>query len=184
MTEPGTETRAAFARRIGVSRQRVTQLVANGLPLTVDGKRVDVAAALAWVERLDPARRAAGRMATQLQRTRDDLEDDADDQPPPPDADPDYWKERARKERALASRAEIALRREQGELVEVTEVRRAVHGHAKALRDTVMAFAMRVAPTLAAELGIDPGALHRVMDREIRALLVELAEVSEVELIA
>lgn len=52
---PDTETKSAFARRVGVSPGRVSQWITAGLPLTDDRKLVQVGAALDWLARtLDP----------------------------------------------------------------------------------------------------------------------------------
>ena len=56
-----TISKRAFARRHGVSPSRVTTWVAQGLPLTPDGK-VEAEAGNAWVAKnLDPAKRAAAK---------------------------------------------------------------------------------------------------------------------------
>jgi len=53
-----TETRAAFARRLGFDRSRITQLAGQGrVVLTADGKLIDVEASLArMAETADPGR--------------------------------------------------------------------------------------------------------------------------------
>jgi hypothetical protein len=45
---PATITKSELGRLVGLSRQRVGQLVALGLPVRKDGK-LDRSAALAWV---------------------------------------------------------------------------------------------------------------------------------------
>ncbi len=65
----GTETKTAFAARVGLTKGRISQLVAEGLPLRSDG-RIDVAEGLAWIEsNLDPARRYKGGAPTATART-------------------------------------------------------------------------------------------------------------------
>jgi hypothetical protein len=60
---PLNESPAAFARRLGVSRQRVHALFARGLPRNPDGS-VPVARARRWVEdKLDPVRALGQRHA-------------------------------------------------------------------------------------------------------------------------
>ena len=65
----GTETKTAFAARVGLTKGRISQLVAEGLPVRSDG-RIDVAEGLAWIEtNLDPARRNKGGAPTATTRT-------------------------------------------------------------------------------------------------------------------
>jgi len=53
-------TKAAFARRIGVSAARISQLINRGMPVRSDG-RIEVAEALAWLDdNLDTSKRAGG----------------------------------------------------------------------------------------------------------------------------
>ncbi len=58
------ETKTVFAARVGLTKGRISQLVAEGLPVRSDGQ-IDVAVGLAWIEdNLDPARRNKGGAAT------------------------------------------------------------------------------------------------------------------------
>ena len=43
------ETKTAFAARVGLTKGRISQLVAEGLPVRADGQ-IDVAVGLAWIE--------------------------------------------------------------------------------------------------------------------------------------
>ncbi|WP_444870378.1 hypothetical protein ACTTAF_17490 [Rhodobacter capsulatus] len=55
-----SETKTAFATRVGLTKGRISQLVAEGLPVRPDGQ-IDVAEGLAWIEdNLDPSRRKKG----------------------------------------------------------------------------------------------------------------------------
>src|SRR5277367_6537824 len=52
-------SKAEFGRRIGLSKGRIYQLVAEGLPFSAD-RRIDFAKAMRWVDRnLDQHRRVA-----------------------------------------------------------------------------------------------------------------------------
>jgi hypothetical protein len=65
---PRNESPAAFARRLGVSRQRVHALFARGLPRNRDGS-VPVARARSWVaENVDPVRALGQRHALRAPR--------------------------------------------------------------------------------------------------------------------
>jgi plasmid maintenance system antidote protein VapI len=56
----GTLSKSQFARRLHVSPARVTQLIAKGMPVTVDGN-VDVTAALSLDRVADRPRSRVGR---------------------------------------------------------------------------------------------------------------------------
>ena len=144
-------TRTAFAARIGISRQRVAQLVKDGMPSLPNG-RIDPEPAEAWYRRTaDPRRRAAFR---------------AD---PPAGA-------RAELDALKVERERLALEKDRGALIERDGVRRFLEGRARGERDAWLGWAVRTAPLLAGELGVDPGPLFAALDREVRAQLVELAE--------
>ncbi len=69
-TPPLRETPAAFARRIGVSRQRVNTMLAQGLPRGRD-LLIPVAEAMEWINRhLDPARSFGQRRAVRREKHR------------------------------------------------------------------------------------------------------------------
>lgn len=156
---PTTEKKSAFARRIGVSPGRITQLIAKGLPVRDDGA-LDIAAALAWVDQhLDQSRRLAAK-------TRPDgMGEDA--------AGP--ISVRVEHERIKMERSRLALEQERGDLVDRATAERVIFSRAKAERDAHLAWVMRVAPLLAGEVGADPGAVHRVLDREMRDHLRDLS---------
>ena len=60
LNSTSVETKTAFAERVGLTKGRISQLVAEGLPVRADGQ-IDVAEGLAWIEaNLDPARRYKG----------------------------------------------------------------------------------------------------------------------------
>jgi hypothetical protein len=57
------EIKTAFATRVGLTKRRILQMLAEGLPVRADG-RIDAAVGLAWIEdNLDPARRNRGGTA-------------------------------------------------------------------------------------------------------------------------
>jgi len=63
------ETKTAFAARVGLTKGRISQLIAEGLPVRPDGT-IDVAKGLAWIEsNLDPARRHKGGAPSASTRT-------------------------------------------------------------------------------------------------------------------
>lgn len=172
------ETQAAFARRVGLSAPRISQLVKAGLPC-VDGK-VDVPAALAWMsEALDPTQRLAQAKAKARPVTVPPLprlDDEDGNEPSDEPAAGDYNTAKTAHEWLKVERAKLALERDRGNLLPAEQVRRDVFALAKAERDAWVSWPMRAAAVVAAELGVDPGDVHRLLDREVRTHLAELAD--------
>jgi phage terminase Nu1 subunit (DNA packaging protein) len=148
---PPVVTKAQFADLLGVSRPRVTQLVAEGCPVTPEG-RIPRDAALAWYEREKaPNKRRALRPVSQ-QSARDALD------------------------AVRLDRERLALERERGALVDRQAVERALFARGRADRDAWIGWASRIATPLAAELGADPAATFAALDRLVREHLAERAE--------
>lgn len=147
---PPVVTKAQFAEILGVSRPRVTQLVAEGCPTTPEG-RIPRDAALAWYEREKaPNKRRALRPVTQ-QNARDELD------------------------LVRLERERLALERDRGALVARDAVERAMFARGRADRDAWTGWAARVATSLADELGADPAATFAALDRLVREHLADRA---------
>ena len=72
MPETHVISKAAFSRLLGVSKPRVSQYVAMGMPVRIDG-RLDLAVAVAWVrDNIGPAYRPTGGQDIEL--SAEDLE--------------------------------------------------------------------------------------------------------------
>lgn len=169
---PAAETKAAFARRAGVSAPRVSQYVAAGLPLDATG-RVRVAEALVWLAaRQSPVKRAE-QGKPPLPPARGPASTSADD----PDESPALalLRARARREATKADREAMALARDRGDLCDRAEVARALAAFGMAQRDAWIAWCSRAAPELAAELGTDLGRAFAALDRLVRAQLIEIS---------
>lgn len=177
---PATETKAAFARRIGVKPPRVSQLVAAGLPVTGDGK-VRVSEALAWLAaRQSPIKRA--------EQGKPPLPSSCGSVPasfpalvPASDTDDDnpalvLLKARARRETTKADREALALAKDRGDLCDRAEIQRGLAAWGIAQRDAWIAWCSRAAPELAAELGSDLGRVFAALDRLVRAQLIDIAD--------
>ena len=150
------ESKSAFAARVGLTRGRISQLIAEGLPVRADG-RIDVDAGLAWIEdNLDQARRgkggggATGKTATLAEARR-------------------------LHEIVKVQRARLAYERERGTLIDAAAAERTVFARAKAERDAHLTWAQRSAPVIAAELGVETGPVFAVLDRLMREHLEHLA---------
>lgn len=150
MTE--VESKAAFARRIEMSRQHVGRLVESGLPTDNRG-RVKIAEALKWVEQnlVSQAATVEGADAAALIAAR------------------------VRLTQAQAQLAELAHRQKDGELIPVEAARRAAASFSLVVRDTILQFAARSGPELAAELGVDPRVMISALDAAMRKVLIDVS---------
>lgn len=152
------ESKTEFATRVGLTKGRISQLIADGLPVRADGQ-IDVAAGLNWIEtNLDPARRNKGGTSAATGRTATLAE------------------ARRLHEIVKVQRAKLAYEREQGSLIDAADARRTVFARARAERDAHLAWVQRTAPLLAAELGADPRATFAALDRMMREHLEHLAD--------
>ena len=155
------ETKTAFAARVGLTKGRISQLVAEGLPVRADGQ-IDVAVGLAWIEdNLDPSRRNKGGVfAAPASAAR---------------ASTTLAEAKRLHEIVKVQRAKLASEKEQGLLVETAAATRTVFARARAERDAHMAWVQRTAPLLAA-VGAAPRATFATLDRMMREHLEHLAD--------
>ena len=148
---PPELTKKAFADRLGVTAGRVSQMIAQGLPVLPNG-RVNVEAAEAWVSanvnhRSDASKGASDKLA-QVKREREEAQRDL------------LRLQLAEKEKRLVDRKGVEL---------------ALFERARAERDAHMAWVSRIAPELATELQVDLSAVFAFLDREMRRHLEDLA---------
>ena len=152
------DTKTEFAARVGLTKGRISQLVAEGLPVRPDG-RIDVDAGLAWIENnLDPGRRNKGGSPSVTGKSATLAE------------------ARRLHEIVKVQRAKLAFEREQGKLIDAQAAERTVFARAKAERDAHIAWVQRSAPVMAAELGVEAGPLFAVLDKLMREHLEQLAD--------
>ncbi|MCC7173242.1 MAG: hypothetical protein IT459_22530, partial [Planctomycetes bacterium] len=158
-SRPGLVTQAEFARRYGVTRQAVGDLVARGVIQLVD-ELVDEAAAIAAIARShDPA-----RPSKVLEAAR------AAGLPVAPSAEEEarsFNEAKTRRELAEAKRAELRLAKESGELVELAAVVTAWSNLVNAARTRLLAVSS--SPDI-------PDALRPVIAARIGEALQELAD--------
>jgi hypothetical protein len=186
---PTLETKAAFARRIGVSSPRITQLVGRGMPVAPDG-RVDVAVALAWLDdNLDTSKRTGGTRPVPLRESiSGGVVGNASGQArsnsgsPGPGLNvggpggPTLAEAKRLHELVKVQRAKLALERERGDLVSKDVVSAALFSWARQERDSWLAWCRRVVPLIATETGANAGTLFAALDRHVREQLHDLAE--------
>ena len=135
-----SESQADFARRLGVSRQRVNAMLRDGMPIMANG-RLDVEACLRWVRaNVEPRRGGVN--------------------PPPSDEDADddgIDLTEARRLKILVDTefTKVLLAKERGDLVNRAGVRRALAEFVRQQRTVIDNFANRYAAQMAAELGYE-----------------------------
>lgn len=152
------ETRSEFAARVGLTKGRVSQLVADGLPVREDGN-IDVEAGLAWMEKnLDPSRRNKGGAANTGFGS------------------PSVADVRRTLMLVQAQRARLAYDKERASLIDAGQATATIFARARAERDAHMAWVQRAAPLVAAEIGADPQITFAVLDRLMREHLEHLAD--------
>jgi hypothetical protein len=156
-----TLSKRGFAEAIGVSPARVSQLIAKGLPVELNG-RVNVERAKAWLSaNIDPnRRRAAGKDSSALI-------DDVQTQMLSP---------RGKRDLHEAEISRLKAERLAGRLIDRRATLRVVEGRAKAERDALIGWVNRVAPVIAAETRSDLALVTAILDREVRAHLIAMAE--------
>ncbi len=137
-TPPEVITKAEFARRVGISKQRVTQLTQAGrLPVTADNR-------IPWPEARDVllARRAEDdNPSAQLARAgRGDANDAAIR------SSLNYAEARAAKEALRAQLLNLQVKRVRGELVPVAEVEADAQVMGEELRAALLALPSRICP--------------------------------------
>ncbi|MCA3572750.1 MAG: hypothetical protein IOC86_02465 [Aestuariivirga sp.] len=157
---PSTLTQIAFAKEVGLSRGRISQLVAEGLPVERDGK-IDPIKGKEWIaNNLDPKRREAatgnapeGKLGMVAAM-------------------------RAQKLQTEAKLVELELKQKEGKLLDRAEVEKAIFERARFERDAWIGWASRAATELAAALISNPQETFIALDKLVRLHLTELASTS------
>lgn len=147
-----TVSKADYARHRGVSRQSVVKMIEGG---RIGGRAI---AANGRIVVAEADRQLGPRIA---------------DEPPTLAAS------KARKAAADARKAELAVAEMEGRLIDKAGALRAVFQLAQAERDAILAWPVRAAPIMAAELGVDEHALRTALVTSLRAHLSDHATVPE-----
>lgn len=151
---PGPVSKSTFARMIGVTKGRVSQLITKGLPVRPDG-RIDPVVGCEWVDRnLDPLRRRAAEVEkpVPVESTRAQLETE--------------------KLRSLR----LENDRREGSLVDRAAAEQAIFARARAERDAHLNWIVQATPQIAAEMGVDARRMGEALERHMRQHLERLAE--------
>jgi hypothetical protein len=170
-----TLLKSEFAKRVHVSKARVSQMIAMGMPLTADGK-VDVTAALDWIEgHID----LSHKDSVSVRQPAVAATAPAAAAPPPAafagmPADPGRVLLTAKAKRALVElrRAERLERVENEELVEAAEVRRAIDGLISNAKSKLLSLGHRLAPRVAIET--DVSRCKDLIDNVVSEALLDL----------
>jgi hypothetical protein len=154
--EESTLSKSEFAKQMGVTPGRISQLIAKGLPVLPTG-RISPAAARDWYDaNVDPSRRRAPPGEEPARLGRPTLKDEIETE-------------------RLATARMKRLRLEQV-LIDRQTAEAAIFARARAERDAHLAWVVRKAPQLAAHVGCEPAAVFSFLDQEMRLHLAALAE--------
>lgn len=158
---PETMAQAEFARHIGLSRQRVGQLIAEGLPVT-SGRRIRVAEAVEFIRsHIETAATLPVERATS----------EASDEPT------DIIAARIAKLTEETSLLRLQIAEKERTLVSRDDVRRGLASFSRLQRDKWINFPNRFGAQIAAESGAEPRALMASLDRFVREQLNEIANI-------
>lgn len=159
--DPATATvsKKGFAEMAGVSKSRVSQLVAAGLPVEPNG-RIHVARGREWIERnVDPNRRrpfvgSSGSASSPAGG---------------------FLSPRAERDSAEAEIARLKAHRMAERHLDRPATLRVIEARAKAERDALIGWVNRAAPAISAGTGADLSAVTAILDREVRDHLLTVA---------
>jgi hypothetical protein len=173
----------AYARQRGVSHVAVLKAVKQGrITLEPDGT-VDAAKADAsWDRSTDP-----GRKGSEPMPISDDLRpvpeaavgsvrETLKEQGLPASGNLTFVQARTAREIAMAHLTRLRVQRMRGELVERDRASALVFRLAREERDTWINWPARIAALMAAELGVEPHPMQKVLEAQVRAHLAELSE--------
>lgn len=172
----------AYAKRMGVSRQYIGELVQKGILPLVDGK-IDPATADSIIEaRREPARPLRRKTAAPSSPAQDTTPPPAalDQAAPPQRSIPVselptlLLKTRIKSETEKAKLLEIKAKVEAGKYIDVDVMKTAAFRRGRIIRDGMLAIPDRIDAVLAAET--DRRKIHQILTDEINRVLEELSK--------
>ena len=160
MPEVELETlpKGAFAKKLGVVPGRITQMIAQGLPVEPDG-RINVEAGVAWYR-------------ANVNSNRRNAFGDLDDGTRSAKADRD---------RAEARIAQLKAEKLAGSLIDRRKTLATIEGRARMERDAWLGWSRRVSPEIASAFGADLAQTTALLDRLVRDQLASLADTPIIE---
>lgn len=160
-------SKSAFARAVGLSPGRVTQLVTQGLPTRKDG-RIDLEAASAWYRAniTRPAVKTESSTAASRATPTDSSRTAAQT----------FLEAKSQREWVRLRKDQFEMSLREKKLISVEEVRAATTTRASAEREALLNWPARISADLAARFGISESELTIVLDVELRKFLEERSQ--------
>jgi len=170
----------AYAKRRGVSETAVRKAIKTGrIKLEADGTLDPARADAQWEGNTDAAQQRPAKPAIKpvpneaIQSVRETVGESSLSSGIG-SGGTTFLQARTANEVLKAQTNKLRLARLKGELVDRSQAIAQVFKLARAERDAWLNWPSRVSATLAAELGVDPHALHTLLEREVRGHLEEL----------
>jgi phage terminase Nu1 subunit (DNA packaging protein) len=170
-------TKGDLAARLGVSRPRVSQLVAQGLPVREDG-RVELESALSWIAEHTDRSRNVGRARPAATSPRTPGQAAASLPGPQPSADPGHvlLVARARKALAETKRIERLEKMASREVISMAEACEYASHFSRIIRDSALSQADRLTDAiLAAAVTGDRDRVYRKIRDDNHRMLTQIS---------
>ena len=173
----------AYARHRGVSHVAVLRAIKTGRVTTEPDGTIDPAEADAsWARSTDPGRAGPTprpkpeKLRPVAEPALGSVRETLREQGLPAGSRVTFVEARTAREIAMAHLTRLRVQRMKGELVERDRATALVFRLAREERDTWINWPARVAALMAAELGVEPHPMQRVLETQVRTHLAELAE--------
>lgn len=170
----------AYGRHRGVSDTAVRKAIATGRITALPDGTIDPARADAeWVANTTPADATSPARAARSARARVEARTKMDEALPALAGAPagaSYAQARTANEVLKAQHHKLRIAQLRGELIDRQQAVGQVFALGRAERDAWLNWPARISSMLAAELGIDPHAMHVALEREVRQHLSELGD--------
>jgi phage terminase Nu1 subunit (DNA packaging protein) len=180
-------SRSEFAAQQGWSPSYVTKLgKQERLVFDQSGKKIDVAATLAMLQRTSDPGKEAVRDHHAAARVEKHVTSHTSptaplSEPKATDQDPKYWGNKTRREGALAELAELELAKKRGDLVERAHVESMAYAAGRALRDIVLGLPTKLAPQFANMT--DPYEIEVKLRNALRQVFVDAQQMTADDLL-
>jgi hypothetical protein len=168
----------AYARHRGVSHVAVLRAIKTGKVTPEPDGTIDPAKADAsWQRSTDPGRASpTPKLRPVAEPALGSVRETLREQGLPAGSRVTFVEARTAREIAMAHLTRLRVQRMKGELVERDRAVALVFRLAREERDTWINWPARVAALMAAELGVEPHPMQRILEAQVRAHLAELAE--------
>ena len=174
-------SRRNYAARRGVSEAAVRKAIATGRITTLADGTIDPARADSeWGARTDPAQQRGQQVPKEAIRAVANTLRDAGADPSGTDATGGgsyFLRARTTNEVLKAQTAKVRLAKMKSEVIDRARATALVFALARQECDAWTNWPARSAALMAAELGVDPASMQKVLEKHVRAHLTELAEV-------